>query len=140
MVGEKAVVDGPVKPGELLRKKRVDLNLSLKDVENATSIRSTYLQALEDGEMQRIISPVYAQGFFKQYAAFVGLDGESLIRENPDLFARPDAQEFHYGIGTLEGRGNLGTNIKLLPNWLIGASFFLIILTAWFLAKFLEVI
>lgn len=121
--------------GDLLRQKRKELNLSLKEAENATSIRMAYLQALEEGEMHKLISPVYAQGFFKQYASFLGLDGEKLVREHPHLFARAQSQEFSYGIGTLEVRGNPGAGIKWFPNFIWIIAFIAICLVAWYLAK-----
>ena len=96
--------------GEALRKRRKELNISLKEVETATSIRMNYLQAIEEGDMTKLISPVYAQGFIKQYAGFIGLDGESLLREHPEVYlSAGPAHEFAYGIGTLEKRGNPGT-------------------------------
>jgi len=69
--------------GDTFKKRRKEMNLSLKEVENGTSIRTSYLQAIEEGEIGKLISPVYAQGFFRQYAAFSGRDRESLIREHP---------------------------------------------------------
>lgn len=126
--------------GETLSQRRKEMNISLKEAENATSIRMSHLQALENGEMDKIISPVYAQGFFKQYAIFLGLEGDVLVKENHDLFVRPDAQDFAYGIGTLECRGSLGSNVKWFPNALWIVSFILSLLGAWYLARFFEVI
>src|ERR1700684_1950921 len=100
------------KIGDIFKQRRKEINLSLKEAENATSIRLPYLQAIEEGEMGKMISPIYAQGFVKQYAAFLAIDGEKVIRENPDIFIRPDAQVFDYGIGTLEVRGNPGAGVK----------------------------
>lgn len=116
------------------------MNVSLKEAENATSIRIVYLQALEDGEMNKLISPVYAQGFYKQYASFLGLDGEQIVRENPHIFNRHGSQEFVYGIGTLEGRGNPGAGIKWFPNamWII--AFVIMLTVAWYAARFLGVL
>ena len=54
--------------GEIFQTRRKELNLSLKEVENSTSIRLPYLQAIEEGQMDKLISPIYAQGFVKQYA------------------------------------------------------------------------
>lgn len=124
--------------GETFKKRRKELNLSLKEVENATSIRMAYLQALEDGEMEKMISPVYAQGFLKQYANFLGVDGEAIIRDHPDVFNRKQTQEFAYGIGTLEMRGNPGASVKWVPNalWLI--AFALIFLVAFYVGKFFQ--
>ena len=122
--------------GNILRQKRKDMNLSLREVESATSIRTVLLQALEEGEMDKLISPIYAQGFFKQYAALLGIDGEAMVRSNPEVFARAaNPQEFTYGIGTLEFRGNPSAGIKWFPNILWILTFLLIILIAWYVAK-----
>lgn len=126
--------------GDLLRIKRKEMNLSLKEAENATSIRIVYLQALEDGEMHKLISPIYAQGFFKQYASFLGIDGEQVVRENPGVFHRPAVQEFDYGIGTLEGRGNPGSGVKWFPNALWILAFLAMAFVAWYFARLLGVI
>ncbi len=66
--------------GEQLKQRRKEMNISLKEAENATSIRIGYLQAIEDGEFKKLISPVYAHGFVRQYAAFLGVDGDQIIR------------------------------------------------------------
>jgi cytoskeletal protein RodZ len=126
--------------GEILRQKRKEMNLSLKEAENATSIRTVYLHAIEEGEMNKLISPIYAQGFFKQYASFLGLDGEQMVRDNPGLFSRAETQEFSYGIGTLEVRGNPGGGIKWFPNAVWIVIFGVICIAAWYLAKSMGVL
>jgi cytoskeletal protein RodZ len=126
--------------GENLRQRRKEMNLSLKEAENATSIRTAYLQALEEGEMSKLISPVYAQGFFKQYAAFLGLDGEHIVREHPQIFSRSESQEFAYGIGTLEVRNHPGSGIKWFPNALWILVFLFVLILAWYMAKWFGVL
>lgn len=126
--------------GEMFKQRRKEMNLSLKEVENATSIRIGYLQAIEEGEMHKLISPIYAQGFLKQYAAFLGVDGERIILENGEAFKRHGLQEFSYGIGTLEVRGNPGAGVKWFPNALWISFFILVLITAWFTARFFEII
>lgn len=123
-----------------LKQKRNERNLSLKEVENATSIRMIYLQAIEEGEFNKIISPVYAQGFIKQYASYLGVESENILREHPEAFTNQDKQEFSYGIGTLETRGNPGSNVKWIPNafWIV--AFVFVLIAAWYLAHFLEVV
>jgi len=126
--------------GDTLKQKRKERNLSLKEVENATSIRMNYLQSIEDGDLNKLISPVYAQGFIRQYATFLGLDSEHIIRENPEIFNRQEDQEFSYGIGTLESRGNPGAGVKWVPNAVWVVAFVLVLVVAWYFARFLEVI
>lgn len=133
-------VHGLKEIGDQFVKRRKELNLSLKEVENGTSIRMSYLQAIEDGQMDKLISPVYAQGFVKQYANFLGVDGESMVREHAETFSRKESQEFAYGIGTLEMRGTPGSNVKWVPNTLWFVAFILVFLVAWYFAKFFELL
>lgn len=125
----------------MFKSKRKELNLSLKEVENSTSIRSSYLEAIEEGKIQQFISGVYALGFMKQYANFLGIDMDTMIRENPHIFRMPaEKHEFSYGIGTLEVRGSMGGGVKWLPNLLWAGAAALVLVVAWYLAKFLGVI
>lgn len=126
--------------GDVFKLRRKEMNLSLKEAENATSIRMSYLQSIEEGDVNKLISPIYAQGFVRQYAAFLGIDGEKVIREYPEVFNQPEAQEFSYGIGTLEIRGHPGAAVKWFPNavWLVISA--LVLSAAFYLARYLEVI
>ncbi len=127
--------------GDRLRQKREEMKVSLKEAETATSIRVNFLQAIEEGKILSVISPVYAQGFVRQYAAYLGLDPEVILRENPDLMIRSRKDpEFAYGIGTLEMRGNPGSGVKWIPNALWVGVIGLVLLAAWFVAKALEVV
>jgi len=126
--------------GEILSRRRKELNLSLKEVENGTSIRETHLKSLEAGNWDNLIAPIYAQGFFKQYASFLGIDGEKLLKEHPELYTKSDPQDFAYGIGTLEHRGHPGAGVKWVPNALWIGTFIFGLLAAWYFARFFEVI
>lgn len=126
--------------GEIFKGRRKEMNVSLKEAENATSIRASYLHSIEEGDVSKLISPIYAQGFVRQYATFLGLDGEKIVRENPNIFNRHETQEFSYGIGTLEVRGNPGANVKWFPNVVWIAVFALLLAAAWYSARYLELI
>src|SRR3990167_1482755 len=103
--------------GVLFRTKRKDLNMSLKEVENSISIRTNHIEAIEDGMIYQCVSGVYAVGFMKQYANFLGLDFDSMVRETPLAFKMPqEKHDFDYGIGTLESRGSAGGGGKWLPS------------------------
>src|SRR3712207_2949676 len=67
--------------GAVLEKARRERGLSLKDVEQATKIRTRYLEGLEREDYSMLPDAVYVQGFLKTYANFLGLDGERLSRE-----------------------------------------------------------
>lgn len=127
--------------GVALRTKRKELNLSLKEVENGTSIRSSYLEAIEDGTIASHIAGIYAQGFLKQYASFLGFEVDELVKSHPAAFRMPgEKHEFAYGIGTLEARGSQGGGVKWLPNLLWAGLAAVVLVLAWYLAKFLGVV
>jgi cytoskeletal protein RodZ len=127
--------------GATFKAKRNDLNLSLKEVENSTSIRTVYLEAIEEGRVTQFASSIYALGFMRQYANFLGIDIDRLIKENPQAFKLPaEKHEFAYGIGTLEVRGSMGGGVKWFPNLIWAGISAVILVVAWYLAKYLGVL
>ncbi len=67
--------------GETLRKERENQKLSVQDVEKGTSIRALYIEAIEQGEYDKLPGEVYAKGFIKNYGNFLNLDGDALVRQ-----------------------------------------------------------
>lgn len=126
--------------GEMFKARRKEMNISLREAENATSVRASYLHSIEEGDVSKLISPVYVQGFVRQYANFLGLDGDKIAKDYPLIFTRPEPQEFSYGIGTMEVRGNPGASVKWFPNvmWVLASVGVLV--SAWYLAKFFDLI
>ncbi len=74
----------PPRIGAILEEKRREKGLSLKDVEQATKIRTRYLEGLEREDFRVLPDAIYVHGFLKTYANFLGLDGERLSREFKD--------------------------------------------------------
>lgn len=67
--------------GEILRKEREQQKLTIQDVEQATSIRALYIEALEQGEYDKLPGEVYAKGFIKNYANFLNLNGDDMVKK-----------------------------------------------------------
>lgn len=124
--------------GALIKAKREERSLSLKEVENSTSIRKTYLEAIENGRVYEFISGVYGQGFLRQYLEFLNLNHEEMLEEYPKAFQCPkEKQEFSYGIGSLEVRHSDNGGSRLLPNLLWATLAGVVLLGAWLLIKYL---
>lgn len=129
-------MDGLKKMGESFRHKREEMSLTLKEVENATSIRMMYLQAIEEGRVQQFLSTVYALGFIRQYASFLGIDSEKLSKDFPEAFRMPvEKQDFAYGIGTMEARNSPQGGVRWLPNIIWTAGVLVIAMIAWYFGK-----
>lgn len=97
-----------VSVGKLLQQRRVELGMSLGDIELATRIRGKYLRALEADDYQTLPHPSYSQGFVKAYAKFIGLDAAQLT----DRFAE-NAPSAPAHIARRNSRVNLGQNLSL---------------------------
>ena len=125
--------------GLQIKQARENKNLSLKEIENAISIRINLLKSIEEGDLKGLISPVYAQGFIKKYASFLELDGEGLIIAHPqvDLYLSQKKPEEFTFLGSIEVRGSPGHDMKWLPNVLWVGGSMLAILTLWFIARHL---
>lgn len=130
-----------LKIGNLFKNKRQELNLSIKEVENSTSIRSSYIAAIEEGRVDQFLSSVYVLGFIRQYAIFLGLDIDQIIKDHPNALKLPNEKhDFSYGIGTLEVRGSMGGGVKWVPNLIWAGLATGVLVLAWYLAKYLGVI
>jgi len=65
--------------GAFLAAKRGERGLSLQQAAAATHIRLEHLSALEADEPELLPAPVYARGYLRTYARYLGLDAESLV-------------------------------------------------------------
>ncbi len=65
--------------GEQLRAAREARGWSLLHVAHQTRIKAAYLEALEQGQWERLPSPAQARGFLRLYASFLGLDPGELL-------------------------------------------------------------
>lgn len=66
--------------GDILRRTRLHYGQSLKDIENALRIRESQLKAIENGEIEKLPGRVYAIGFVRTYAEYLGLDGAKIAQ------------------------------------------------------------
>ncbi len=81
--------NGPVNIGEVLNQARIRRRLSVDEVSNALHIRRNYLLALEQNRWDDLPGEVYAQGFLKNYARYLDLDGEALVEERRRQIGQP---------------------------------------------------
>lgn len=69
--------------GAELRDARLARGLSLEDAQRATRIARRYLEALENEDFSVLPAPVFARGFLRSYAQFLGLDADTLLARFP---------------------------------------------------------
>lgn len=65
--------------GELLKEAREEQNIDLKEVSSAINIRVAQLQAIENSKIDELPGMVYAIGFVKSYAAYLGFNSDEMV-------------------------------------------------------------
>lgn len=65
--------------GTVLAAKRGERGLTIQQAAAATRIRADHLTALESDAPERLVAPVYAKGYLRTYARYLGLDPEPLV-------------------------------------------------------------
>jgi cytoskeletal protein RodZ len=86
--------------GETLRRARTAKGITIEDAERVTRIPRKYLEALELENFGILPAPVYARGFLRSYAGFLGLEANELLPffpvghvEEPALDPLPEVNE-----------------------------------------------
>ncbi|MCR5757160.1 MAG: DUF4115 domain-containing protein [Selenomonas sp.] len=67
--------------GDKLRAERERQNLTIQDIAKGTSIRALYIEAIEKGEYGQLPGTVYAKGFIRNYANFLKVDADAVVRQ-----------------------------------------------------------
>ncbi len=80
----------PVPFGGWLRRQRELRQVSLREIADVTKISIRYLEALEEDRFDVLPAPVFAKGFLREYARYVGLDPDEVV--NTYLTAQSEAQ------------------------------------------------
>jgi cytoskeleton protein RodZ len=74
----------PQTVGALLRTKREEFGIDLREAADFLRIRYVYLLAIEEGQVDNLPGATYAMGFVRAYADYVGLDGPSIVERYKD--------------------------------------------------------
>lgn len=69
--------------GVHLRQLREQQSVSLDDVAAKTRIQARLLKAIEEARIEELPEPIYIQGFIKQYASALGLNGKEFSKDFP---------------------------------------------------------
>ncbi|MFQ5349351.1 MAG: helix-turn-helix domain-containing protein, partial [Thermoanaerobaculia bacterium] len=80
----------PIPFGGWLRRQRELRQVSLREIADVTKISIRYLEALEENRFDVLPAPVFAKGFLREYARYVGLDPDEVV--NTYLTAQSEAQ------------------------------------------------
>ena len=65
--------------GSYLQEKRINGNIGLDEVSEATGIPARILKNIEGDDREHLPSEIYLKAFYKKYAEYLGLDSEEIL-------------------------------------------------------------
>lgn len=65
--------------GQWLRRQREMREISLRDIAERTKISLRYLEAMEEDRFDVLPAPIFAKGFLREYARYVGLSPDEVV-------------------------------------------------------------
>ncbi len=80
--------------GLQLRARRELISLTLDEVERHTKLRAVFVKALEDGDLDKLPSPVQTRGMLANYATFLDLDADTILLRFADYLQAQRYEKF----------------------------------------------
>jgi len=113
--------------GQKLALARRRQKLSIEAVEEATRIRSRYLEAIEKDDYRHLPSPVYLVGFLSSYAELFELPPEEIIKQYKKERGVQPERHHHTTVKPISELEK--QKISITPKTIIWASALLVVLT-----------
>ena len=71
--------------GKLIQRKRIANNLSIEDISHSLKVKSIFLVAIENDDLDKFISKAYYYGYLKQYLKLLEIDYKNLVPSSHEM-------------------------------------------------------
>ncbi|MDX1582568.1 MAG: helix-turn-helix domain-containing protein [Thermoanaerobaculia bacterium] len=118
--------------GEELRREREMREISIREISDSTKISSRFLEAIEAGDLSALPAPVFTRGFIREYANYLGVEGEDIVDRYMGVVAQVERRresEEEEMRERISGRFSVG-NVPAGWKWLLVVVLALIVLGA----------
>jgi len=88
------------KVSEILKGKRVEKNLELKDISKTLKISVEFLEKIENNRIKELPSYIHAFGFVKSYAKYLGIDETEIEKLFKEEYKKEDFLRDHANSGS----------------------------------------
>ncbi len=115
-----------LKVGDILRRTRMHYDMSVENVERTLNIKASQIEAIENGDLSKLPGRVYAIGFVRSYAEYLGLDGDKMVelfKEQSDVNKAPQA-ELHFPVPASDNHVPGGIILLLSMLLAVGVLFY----------------
>jgi len=100
--------------GEWLRRQREMREVSLRDIADRTKISLRYLEAMEEDRFDLLPAPIFAKGFLREYARYVGLSPDEVVNHWLSVQQPEEAEETKHELRRREKRSSWTWGLFLL--------------------------
>ena len=107
--------------GAWMRERREERGYDLDRVERDTRIGRGYIEAIEREQFDLLPAPVYARGFVRSYARYLGLEEEEALERMPRELPQPPGLEPLPGLRRREGPAAIPAVSAVPRLWLVVA-------------------
>jgi cytoskeleton protein RodZ len=104
--------------GDWLRRQREMREISLRDIADRTKISLRYLEAMEDDRFDLLPAPIFAKGFLREYARYVGLSPDEVV--NHYLAVQQQQSPEEDGVKKDQTLVNRPHRVKPVRSWTYG--------------------
>jgi cytoskeleton protein RodZ len=104
--------------GDWLRRQREMREISLRDIADRTKISLRYLEAMEDDRFDLLPAPIFAKGFLREYARYVGLSPDEVV--NHYLAVQQQESPEEDGVKKDQTLVNRPHRVKPVRSWTYG--------------------
>ncbi len=99
----------PASFGIWLRRQREAREVGLREIAERTKISLRYLEALEENRFALLPAPVFARGFLREYARYVGLNPDEVVNH----FLAAQGMEGREGVAGSDGPTPSGPSLSM---------------------------
>jgi cytoskeletal protein RodZ len=104
--------------GGWLRRQREMREISLRDIADRTKISLRYLEAMEEDRFDLLPAPIFAKGFLREYARYVGLSPDEVV--NHYLAVQQQQSPDEDGVKKDQTLVNRPHRVKPVRSWTYG--------------------
>src|SRR4051812_40050433 len=104
--------------GDWLRRQRELREISLRDIAERTKISQRYLEAMEQDRFDLLPAPLFAKGFLREYARYVGLSPDEVV--NHYLAVQQQESPEEDGVKKDQTLVNRPHRVKPVRSWTYG--------------------
>jgi cytoskeleton protein RodZ len=105
----------PGPPGSVLHDARIGAGKSLLETAEALNLLNNYVEAIEQNDYSRFNSPLFARGYIKSYARYMGLDEAPLLNDCDRICRREEQTSQQRPVqGKLQAPGHSSLILALL--------------------------